>query len=314
MKKFIKIFAIIFILAILACIGTSFYFYNLAIARASKVFLNSSEDLEATTVISSSDSKYEWFDHVALKDVEITSDDGLKLHGYFIEADKPTKKTAILAHGYISQGKDMISYARFYRDTLGYNILMPDGRGHGESEGNYIGFGWPDRKDYVKWIDYVINTFGEDSEVILHGVSMGGATVLMTSGENLPHNVKAIISDCAYTSVKDQLEYQLKRMYNLPSFPIIQSTSLLTKIRAGYFFSEASALDQVAKSKTPILFIHGDADTFVPYEMVNRLYEKCSSEKDIFIIPNAQHATAYRDAKIGYEKKVTEFLSKYVSN
>lgn len=190
---------------------------------------------------------------------------------------------------------------------------MLDDRGHGKSEGSYIGFGWQDRKDYLKWIDYTINTVGKDSEIVLHGVSMGGATVLMTSGEDLLDNVKAIISDCAYTSVKDQLEYQLKEMYHLPSFPIMQSTSLLTKIRAGYSFEEASALEQVAKAKTPILFIHGDADAFVPYEMVNRLYEKCRSEKDIFIVPNAQHGTAYRDDKVGYEKKVTEFISKYVT-
>ncbi len=135
----------------------------------------------------------------------------------------------------------------------------------------------------------------------------------MTSGENLPDNVKAIVSDCAYTSVKDQLEYQLKEMYHLTSFPMIQSTSLLTKIRAGYSFEEASALEQVAKSKTPILLIHGDADAFVPYEMVNRLYEECRSEKEIFIVHDAQHGTAYRDDKAGYEKRVTEFISKYVT-
>lgn len=307
-----KVFIILFILAILLDIGASFYFYDIAIARTKKEFLKDNKDLEATTVMSSKDSRYEWYNSVDLKDVEIPSHDGLKLHGYFIEAKMPTNKTAILAHGYVSNGRDMISYARFYRDKLGYNVLMPDDRGHGKSEGDYIGFGWVDRKDYLKWIHYVISTLGKNSEILLHGVSMGGATVLMTSGEDLPPNVKAIISDCAYTSVKDQLEYQLKRMYHLPSFPILQSTSLLTKIKAGYFFGEASALDQVKKSKTPILFIHGDEDSFVPYEMVNRLYESCASEKDIFIVPKAQHGTAYRDDRDGYEKKVTEFINKYV--
>ncbi|WP_315122054.1 alpha/beta hydrolase [uncultured Clostridium sp.] len=308
----IKILFIVFILAILVNIVASLYFYNIAIARTKKDFLSNNDDLETTTIILPKDSKFQWFGSINFKDVEIISDDGLKLHGYFIEAEAPTKKTAILAHGYVSKGKDMISYAKFYHDKLGYNILMPDDRGHGKSEGSYVGFGWSDRKDYLKWIDYIISIVGKDSEIVLHGVSMGGATVLMTSGENLPDNVKAIVSDCAYTSVKDQLEYQLKKMYHLPSFPVIQSTSLLTKIRAGYFFSEASALEQVAKSKTPTLFIHGDADTFVPYEMVNRLYEKCASEKDIFIVPNARHATAYRDDVLGYETKVTEFISKYV--
>lgn len=313
MKKFILIFALIILFALfIACIIASFYFYDVGVARTKKDFLNDSEDLETTTVVSTNDSKYQWFNNNDFQEIEMNSDDGLKLQGYYLSADIPTDKTAILAHGYSGQGKDMIRYAKFYHDILGYNVLMPDTRGHGKSEGDYIGFGWPDRKDYLKWIDYIIENVGQDSKIILHGVSMGGATVLMVSGEDLPNNVKAIVSDCAYTSAKEQLEYQLKKMYNLPSFPIIPSTSLLTKIKAGYFFGEASALEQVEKSRTPILFIHGDADTFVPYKMVNELYNSCASEKDIFIVEGAKHATAYKDNEVGYENKVIEFLSKYM--
>lgn len=308
----LKIFFVIFIFVLFADIAASFYCYHKAIARLKKVSFQGNEDLETTTAIPSEESRYEWFTTVTLHDLEIISVDGLKLHGYFIEAETSTNKTAILAHGYANRGKEMVAFAKFYHGELGYNVLMPDDRGHGESEGNYIGFGWPDRKDYLKWIDYIIHTLGEDSEIVLHGISMGGAAVLMTSGEDLPHHVKAIISDCAYTSVKDELKYQLKRKYHLPSFPILHTTSLLTKIRAGYFFGEASALKQVAKSKTPILFIHGDADVFVPYEMVNRLYKECVSEKAIYVVPNAQHATAHNDDKDGYEKRVTGFIDKYI--
>jgi len=141
---------------------------------------------------------------------------------------------------------------------------------------------------------------------------MGSATVLMTSGENLPKQVKAVIADCGYTSAKDILTYQLKRMYHLPSFPIIQSTSLLTKIRAGYFFEEASALEQVKKTKLPIFFIHGDSDTFVPVKMVYDLYEAANGEKELYIVPNAEHGNAYDAEPNVYEDKVTHFLKKYI--
>ena len=134
----------------------------------------------------------------------------------------------------------------------------------------------------------------------------------MTSGEVLPEAVKAIISDCSYTSVQAELQYQLKRLYKLPSFPVLNSTSLLTKLRAGYSFKEASALEQVKKSKTPTLFIHGDADKFVPYSMVHELYEACSSEKDIYIVPGAGHGTAFETDVSGYKKMVKEFADKYV--
>ncbi|WP_312880252.1 alpha/beta hydrolase [Paenibacillus phytorum] len=191
-----------------------------------------------------------------------------------LAADRSTDRTVILAHGYAGQAMQMGKLAQMYKDTLGFNVLIPDARGHGRSEGHYIGFGWPERKDYVQWIDKVIEHMGEQSKIVLHGVSMGGATVMMTSGEALPPNVKAIVEDCGYTTAKDQLAYQLKRMYRLPIFPLLHLTSLLTKLRAGYFFGEASALDQLQKSKTPMLFIHGDADLFVPTDSDQVRYDR----------------------------------------
>lgn len=315
MKKKIKfIIPILIVTLLILNVIASFYFYNIAIARTSKEFISEHNNLENYGIIPVVKQRITWFDEQGFKDVNIESEDGLNLHGYYLDAEEITTKTAIIVHGYSGKAKDMANYAKFYHETLGYNVLMPDNRGHGLSEGDYIGFGWIDRGDYLGWIDYILKTVGDEAEIILHGVSMGGATVLMTSGEKLPANVKAIVSDCAYTSVKAELSYQLKRMFKLPTFPIIESTSLLTKLKAGYFFSEASALDQVAKSKTPTLFIHGDLDTFVPFEMVYELYDNCSSEKDIFIVSGAEHGTAYRSNKIGYETKVTDFLNKYVSN
>lgn len=290
----------------------SFYFYDLSVARTHKDFLQGDTSLDFNQSVPAVPPRKTWFDESGYEDIEITSFDNLKLRGYYLKANKPTTKTAIIVHGYSSKAKEMSHYAKFYHETLGYNVLMADNRGHGESEGDYIGFGWHDRKDYLRWINYIITNINSNAEIILHGVSMGGATVLMTSGETLPDNVKAIISDCAYTSVKAELSYQMKKMYNLPSFPLVNTTSLLTKIKAGYFFGEASAIKQVAKSNTPTLFIHGDKDTFVPYEMVYELYETCSSEKDLFVVPNATHATAYREDKEGYEKKISDFLNMYV--
>lgn len=135
---------------------------------------------------------------------------------------------------------------------------------------------------------------------------------MMTSGEELPPNVKAIVEDCGYTSVKDELTFQLKRMYHLPAFPIVDTTSMLTKIRAGYSFNEASALEQVKKSVTPTLFIHGDSDTFVPTEMVHTLYENSPVEKELYIVPKAGHGEAFRMDPVKYESVVTGFVGKFI--
>ncbi|RUT47426.1 alpha/beta hydrolase [Paenibacillus anaericanus] len=311
-RVFIIIISIIVLLLII--IGSaSFYFYHVAIASADKAFLDGNPDLAAGSDVGQPlEDTSAWWTEQAFEDWSITSGDGLQLHAYYLEAKQPTDRTVILAHGYSGLPEQMSGYTKMYRDVLGYNVLLPDARGHGKSEGNYIGFGWPERKDYVKWINKVIEHTGNDSQIVLHGVSMGGATVMMTSGENLPPNVKAIVEDCGYTSVTDELSYQLKRMYHLPSFPIVQLTSLLTKIRAGYTFNEASALDQIKKSKTPILFIHGDSDLFVPSEMVYTLYENGPTDKKLFVVPGAGHGKARRVDPVGYDREVTQFIGNYV--
>jgi fermentation-respiration switch protein FrsA (DUF1100 family) len=306
------IFGIIgFFLLILA--AASLYFYRLAIARRPKEFLAESPDLATDQSTELATFDVSWLDHHPFETVEMKSHDGLLLRGYYLAAAVPTPKTALLAHGYNGSAKhDMGAFAKMYHEVFGYNVLMPDDRAHGESEGQFIGFGWLDRLDYVKWLHYLLQRVGDDAQIVLHGVSMGGATVLMTSGETLPEQVRCVVSDCAYTSVKDILSYQARRLYKLPPFPLIHTVSLVCKLRAGYFFGEASALEQVRKSKKPTLFIHGAEDTFVPTTMLSPLYEACGEYKEQWIVPKAGHGLAYSADVSGYRKKVGDFLQKWI--
>ena len=303
------------ILLALFCLLTaaSLYFYNVAIVRRPKEFLSSSPDLttDQSTELATFDTS--WLDKHPFEEVEMKSHDDLLLRAYFLAAPTPTTKTALLAHGYSGSAKhDMGAFAKLYHEVLGYNVLMPDDRGHGASEGKYIGFGWLDRLDYLKWIHYLLQRIGEDAQIVLHGVSMGGATVLMTSGETLPPQVKCIVSDCAYTSVKDILTYQARRLYKLPPFPLVYLVSLVCKIRAGYFFGEASALRQVKKANRPIFFIHGAEDTFVPVAMLEPLYEASHTYKEKLIVPRAGHGLAYSADVSGYRKSVGTFVQRFI--
>lgn len=291
------------------------YFFQVAVSRKTMLAFRNSETSQTVNVgptpIDAAGNK--WVNQHGYDTWQIKTKDGLILKGYYIQAEKPTVKTVILAHGYTAQGKDMGRIAKFYYEKLGYNVLMPDDRGHGYSEGNYIGFGWLDRKDYLKWIDQVIKKVGKKSEIVLHGISMGGATVMMVSGEKLlPTQVKAIIEDCGYTTVDALLKYQLGQLYDLPDFPIIEITSIMTKIRAGYDFEEASSINQVKKDKVPILFIHGGKDKVVPVKMVYELYDACKAPKQLLVVKNADHAMSYYKAKSVYQKKVIHFLEKYI--
>ncbi len=179
--------------------------------------------------------------------VSITSGDGLKLVGDVFNTDSGSHKWLIAIHGYTGKREHMYSYARYYAEK-GYNILTPDMRSHGDSEGKLIGMGWLDKDDVKLWIDYVFD-MDPEAEIVLHGVSMGGATVMMTSGEDLPDNVKAIIDDCGYTSVWDEFTDEAKYLFNISQFPILHTASIISKVRAGYSFKEASAIDQVKRPK-----------------------------------------------------------------
>lgn len=260
-------------------------------------------------------SEKTWVDVQEFEDVSIQSADGLSLQAYYLAAPEPTSRVAILAHGYRgSAKKDMGAYAEFYHEQLGYNVLMPDARAHGASEGRYIGFGWLERKDYLRWIDQMVERHGPRAAIVLHGVSMGGATVMMTAGENLPYQVKCIVEDCGYTTAEEELAYQLKRMYRLPAVPLLSITSLITRLRAGYSLSEASAIRQIEHTTRPVLFIHGREDSFVPTEMVYRLHAACSTPKELLIVPGAEHPMSIVDDPETYVRTVGDFLDRWIPN
>ena len=289
------------------------YFYNLALNpnTPKDIVFGTPEEAEATSgqVL---DSDISWLlNNSNYTDEYLISSDNLKLHSYQIKNKTYSDKWVITVHGYTSEGINMSTYAKHYYDN-GYNVLIPDLRGHGLSEGSYIGMGWDDRLDIISWINYILNE-NSNAEIVLHGVSMGAATVLMTSGEEISPNVKVIVSDCGYTSVWDEFAYQLDTLFSLPEFPILNVSSIVAKIRAGYFLGKASSIDQVKNSKTPILYIHGDQDDFVPYYMMEKLYNATSSEKEMLTIKGAEHAKASEVDPITYWTTVNNFINTYIN-
>ena len=237
----------------------------------------------------------------------LMSADGLRLHATWFPQGE-CKKIVICFHGYTSQGmKDYLGLSGYYLKN-GYSMLLVDERAHGESEGKYIGFGCLDRIDALKWINWVLRKCGEDVEILLHGTSMGGATVLMMSSLELPAQVKGIVSDCAFTSPKEVFSHVLKSMYHLPAFPVMNISNFINKRFAGYGLDECNAAREVKKAKVPILFIHGSGDTFVPYSMCETMYENCASSKKKLIIEGAAHAECYYKDTDAYENALTEFI------
>ena len=251
-----------------------------------------------------------WMSEAEVGTVSVQSADGLTLSGEAVITDNTSHQWVIAVHGYRSDHRFMTALASYY-GLCGYNALLPDLRGCGESGGDYIGMGWPDRKDMLEWIDWIVQRDNE-AQIVLHGISMGGATVMMTAGETLPVQVKGIVEDCGYTSVWDIFEDELSYLFHLPSFPILHIASGIASRRAGYNFTEASALKQVANASVPMLFIHGSADNFVHTDMVYQVYEACPTDKQLLIVEGAGHGNSYNYAPETYFDSVFHFLEDYM--
>ncbi len=321
MKKGIIIaFVIVIVVMVVATIGGSFYMLDFALAP----------DAERTDTAASFRQLVEkhpevkpWLDSInqrgALCDTFINMPSGERHHGYFIRqatdstknaADSTTmsRPVAIVVHGWRDTAIKFMTIARIY-ELAGYHVLMPDLHAHGLSEGEAVQMGWKDRKDVLHWMTVASKLF-DTNDFVIHGVSMGAATTMCVSGEKMPECVKTVrfVEDCGYTSVWDEFSYELKEEFGLSDFPLLYATSLLCKIKYGWSFGEASSIKQVRKCPYPMLFIHGDDDTFVPSEMVHPLYEAKQGEKDLWITKGTKHARSYSDYREEYIQRVRAFI------
>ncbi|GAA0466721.1 alpha/beta hydrolase [Alkalibacillus silvisoli] len=313
-KKLLIIVGSFFVVVLIGLTFAGNYFYDQGIKRGTEVELHR-EDEEVNVAATEQsqmlvDEANEWFGEQDTEIVEITAFDDLNLVAQFIENDSGESKSVILAHGFRNTSDNMGQLAKFYYDQ-GFDILIPDARGHGESEGDYIGYGWHDRLDYLDWIDLLIEDYTTE-EIILHGNSMGAATVLMTSGEELPEEVQGIISDSGYSTVKDELAHQLDHIYGLPSFPLLEVTSVITNIRAGYTLGEASAVEQVKDNNLPLLIIHGEDDDLVPTEMAYEIIDAAGGENELWIVPEAGHTKAFDNVTEEFYERVGDFVDRVI--
>lgn len=248
----------------------------------------------------------------ALRDTTIVNDDGVRLHALYAAADTPTRRTAVIVHGYTDCAVRMLMIGYLYHRDLGYNILLPDLCYHGESGGRAIQMGWKDRLDVLRWMAIADTLFGGDTRQVVHGISMGAATTMMVSGEEQAPYVRCFVEDCGYTSVWDEFARELKLQFGLPEFPMLYAAEGLCRLKYGWSFREASSLSQVARCRLPMLFIHGAADTYVPTRMVYPLYEAKPGEKELWIVPGAGHALSYRNCPEEYTARVRAFVSRHI--
>lgn len=286
--------------------GAGAAFYRLAVARTKKGFLDTDPSLPASSPDADLNA---WWNAQPKTEERIRSADGLGLAADWLPFPAKPSFAAVLVHGYTGTGPTMKRYARLLRERFDCDLLAPDLRGHGRSDGGYIGFGLRDAEDLRLWIDWLIERRGPDIPIILYGVSMGGAAVLTAAGSALPTNVRCVVSDCGYSDAREILAHKAKKLYGLPRFPAVAALRSATALLARYDLAEACPRRAVARTKLPILFIHGDADDFVPPRMAEELFSASGGAKELYLVTGAGHAQAYQTAGAAYAERVAAFIA-----
>lgn len=235
---------------------------------------------------------------------------GVCLYADFYKNEIPSDVYVISCHGFTGIPSQNSIYTKHFYEK-GYNVILPYLRAHGKSEHKYCTMGWLDRLDVIDWINYIID-LNPCAKIILHGASMGAATVMNVTGEKLPANVICCIEDCGYTSLWDQYTVQIREMTKIPADIILNIVNTVAKRKLKFDFKDNSPLEQVKKSSTPTLFIHGDKDSVVPFWMQYPLYQNAECEKERLVVPGATHAASGYVYPEIYWGAIDKFVNKYI--
>lgn len=249
---------------------------------------------------------HRWLQQHKAQDIYTESEDGLKLHALWVPAEKPAG-TILLAHGYRSCR--LVDFGMVFElyHNLGMNLLLPDQRAHGQSEGKWITFGVKECRDMLCWLDFHNRKFGH-LPVILSGLSMGASTMLFLADEDLPQNVKGMITDCGFSSPKEILSVVFKRVMHVPAGASLWVCDLCARLVAGFSIYGKDSRKTLKKNTLPILMVHGVDDDFVPCYMTEQGFAACTGEKQMMLVEKAGHGVSFLVESQRYKETVMQFL------
>ena len=251
-------------------------------------------------------------DSLPKTEISVKSYDGLTLVGDYYKNGN-SKDTIILFHGYRSASKRDFSCAIEMYYNMGLNVLLVDQRSHGRSSGKLITFGVKERYDVKSWVEYVIKNYGEDTNIILDGLSMGATTVLLSTELELPENVKCIIADCGFSSPYEIIKRVSAKSYHVDSEAVLRILDLYCRILGSFSIYNISTVEAMKKNSIPVFFCHGKADDFVPCDMSQRAYDAAICEKNIHLAENAGHGMSFLTEPDILTCELQEFIKTHIA-
>lgn len=234
----------------------------------------------------------------------IQSERGETLQGFYFPCGKKfSKRIAFIVHGYHSEHAETAGMLHEYYHSRGFDIFCPDNTASGLSGGNWFGYDVFESVDCLKWLDFLESEFGNDIQVVMHGFSLGGATVMKMS-DRVPDTVKFIIEDSGFIDARPILRPQLG-----PAYKLIAG---MNERIAGYRLDDTAVTGNLAHAKCPMLFVHGLDDPTVPFENAPRAYEICPADKDYLFTNETKHIETMFTSDTAYAAKIDAFIAKYI--
>lgn len=242
--------------------------------------------------------------------VEIICHSGETLVGHWYTCEG-AQRTIVAMHGWRSSwANDFGMIADFWHKNH-CNVLYAEQRGQNNSGGDYMGFGLLERYDCLDWVNWVNERCGTETPVYLAGVSMGATTVLMSTGLELPTNVRGIMADCGFTSPHEIWKHVVENNLHVSYGLCAAAADDMCKKKIQMGTKEYSTIEAMQHCSIPVLFVHGTDDTFVPIKMTYENYVACAGPKRLFVVPGAEHGMSYYVDRDGYEAATKNFWKDY---
>jgi uncharacterized protein len=231
---------------------------------------------------------------------------GVLIHGW-LAPGRPGQGVMLLLHAIRGDRRDMISRARFLH-ARGYAVLLIDFQSHGENRGHRITFGDLESRDVTGAIQYLHHKLpGEKVAVI--GVSMGADAFVLADGRPA---VDAVVLEQMFPTIDRAVASRVRSNVG-PFAPLFASLVMLEmQSRMAIPASRLRPLDRMAKIGAPVLIVNGTEDSHVTLEEARLEFAATVPPKELWAVEGAGHVDLYAFDKAQYERRVGDFLARYL--
>ncbi|MGI8925444.1 MAG: alpha/beta hydrolase [Tepidiformaceae bacterium] len=241
------------------------------------------------------------------EDVRFESRDGTTIAAWFVRGEGKQGATVLLLHGYGQSRAELLPHAAYLHDD-GYNVLLIDFRGCGESGGNGVTLGAHEPLDVMAAIDYLqARPEVDQRRIAVQGVSLGASAGIMAAAED--GRIVAVVAKSAFTDVRATVARSFEYYIGLPAFPFAPVSVFISERRLGADMDDVRPIDSVARLGTRPVFIIDDLDDQrIPDRSGEKLYAAASGPKELWLIAGAGHADGFKFEPLAYRAKVLSFL------